>query len=331
MKKRIAFYFTGGTISMRHDPAIGAAVPALSGREIIDNVPGLIDVAEVEIIDFGRFPGPHMNPSRMMELSNRVRETLARDEFDGAVVTHGTDTLEETAYLIDLTVASEKPVVFVGAMRNSSEIGWDGPSNLLAATRVASSEEARGLGALVVMNETILAAGEATKTHTEAFDAFQSPDFGPLGVVDKGEVIIRRAPLHRLHIATEKIAEPVWLLKTASGFDSTLIDACLDAGARGLVIEALGRGNIPPDSVAGVERALSENVAVVLTSRCLRGRVYESYGYAGGGKHLRNLGVIFADFLNGQKARIKLALALSLTKSLDEIRDLFEQGLRRQQ
>jgi L-asparaginase len=174
------------------------------------------------------------------------------------------------------------------------------------------------------MNETILAAREATKTHTESFDAFQSPDFGPLGVVDKGEVIIRRSSLNRLHIATENIADPVWLLKTASGFDSTLIDACLDAGAKGLVIEALGRGNIPPDSVAGVERALSENVAVVLTSRCLRGRVYESYGYAGGGKRLRNLGVIFADFLNGQKARIKLALALSLTKSLDEIRALFE-------
>jgi L-asparaginase len=241
------------------------------------------------------------------------------------VVTHGTDTLEETAYLLDLTVASEKPVVFVGAMRNSSEIGWDGPSNLLAAGRVASSEAARGLGVLVVMNETILAAGEATKTHTESFDSFQSPDFGPLGVVDKGEVIIRRSSLNRLHIATEKIAEPVWLLKTAAGFDSTLIDACLDAGAKGLVIEALGRGNIPPDSVRGIERALSENVAVVLTSRCLRGRVYESYGYAGGGKHLRNLGVIFADFLNGQKARIKLALALGLTDDPSEIRALLEQ------
>ncbi|HET9533072.1 MAG TPA: asparaginase [Blastocatellia bacterium] len=328
MTKRIGIYFTGGTISMQFDPEIGAAVPALSGREIIDSVPGLTDMADIEIIDFGRFPGPHMTLRRMMELSNRVRETLARDEIDGVVITHGTDTLEETAYLMDLTVASEKPVVFVGAMRNSSEIGWDGPSNLLAATRVASSQAARRLGTMVVMNETVLAASEATKTHTESFDSFQSADFGPLGVIDKGEVIIRRSPSVREHIATDSIAEPVFLLKAAAGFDSTLINACLDAGAKGIVIEALGRGNLPPDSVPGIERALSAHLPVVLTSRCLRGRVYESYGYAGGGKHLRNLGVIFADFLNGQKARIKLALALAQTDNVSYIRELFARGRR---
>jgi L-asparaginase len=326
MKKRIAMYFTGGTISMRYDPGIGAAVPALSGREIIDNVPGLADVADVEIFDFGRFPGPHMTPARMIQLSIEVRATLSRSDIAGVVITHGTDTLEETAFLMDLTVASEKPVVLAGAMRTSSEVGWDGPSNLLAASRVASSESARGLGALVVMNDTVLAASEATKTHSESFDSFQSPNFGPLGVIDKGEVIIRRSMPGRAHISTTRIAEPVWLLKAASGFDSTLIDACMDAGAKGLVIEALGRGNLPPDSVAGIERALSESVPVALTSRCLRGRVYESYGYAGGGKHLRNLGVIFADFLNGQKARIMLSLSLSVTDKPDEIRELFERG-----
>lgn len=309
---------------MKYDPEIGAAVPALSGREILNAVPGASEVADVEVIDFGRYPGPHMTMRLMMNLSVQVRKTLSRPEIDGVVITHGTDTLEETAYLLDLTVAGEKPVAFVGAMRNSSELGWDGPSNLLSAMRVAASDSARGLGVVVVMNETVLAASEATKTHTESFDAFQSPEFGPLGVVDKGDVIIRRAPLKRPHLDASETAEPVWFIKMGAGVDSTLIDACIEAGAKGLVIEALGRGNVPPESVPGITRAISANVPVVLVSRCLRGRVYESYGYVGGGKHLRNLGVIFSDFLNGQKARIKLSLALALTKNPSEIRDFFE-------
>ena len=309
---------------MKYDPKIGAAVPSLTGREILDAVPGADEAVDVEVVDFGRFPGPHMTPRLMMDLSIRVRETLARPDVDGVVVTHGTDTLEETAYLLDLTVTGEKPVAFVGAMRNSSELGWDGPSNLLSAMRVAMSDGARGLGVMIVMNETVLAAGEATKTHTESFDAFQSPEFGPLGVVDKGDVIIRRAPLKRTHLNTNEIVEPVWFLKMGAGFDSTLINACLNAGARGVVIEALGRGNVPPETVPGITRAVSAGIPVVLVSRCLRGRVYDSYGYEGGGKHLRNLGVIFADFMSGQKARIKLSLALSLTSEPSEIRALFE-------
>jgi L-asparaginase len=324
MKKRLAIYFTGGTISMKYDPEIGAAVPALSGREILSAVPGATDVAEVEVVDFGRFPGPHMTPRLMMDLSIQVRDALSRPDIDGVVVTHGTDTLEETACLLDLTIACDKPVAFVGAMRNSSETGWDGPSNLLSAMRVAASDRARGLGVLVVMNETVLAASEATKTHTESFDSFQSAEFGPLGVVDKGEVIIRRAPTNRSHLNATTIAEPVWLIKMAGGFDSTMIDACIEAGAKGLVIEALGRGNVPPETAPGIQRAVSAGIPVVLVSRCLRGRVYESYGYAGGGKQLRNMGVIFADFMNGQKARIKLALALSVTADMRELRALFE-------
>jgi L-asparaginase len=324
MKKRLAIYFTGGTISMKYDPEIGAAVPALSGREILDAVPGAGEVADVEVIDFGRFPGPHMTPRLMMDLSLQVRETLSRPDIDGVVVTHGTDTLEETAYLLDLTIAGAKPVAFVGAMRTSTELGWDGPSNLLSAMRVAADDSARELGVVVVMNETVLAASEATKTHTESFDAFQSPEFGPLGVVDKADVIIKRAPLKRAHLNTGEIVEPVWFIKMGAGFDSTLINACIEAGAKGLVIEALGRGNVPPESVPGITRAISAEIPVVLVSRCLRGRVYDSYGYAGGAKELRNLGVIFADFMSGQKARIKLSLGLSLTNNPSEIRSLFE-------
>lgn len=308
---------------MKYDPNVGAAVPALSGREIVDNVPGLTKVAEIQIVEFGRLPGPHMTPPLMAQLRHQIEETLSRNDIDGAVVTHGTDTLEETAYFLDLTVSSAKPVVLTGAMRNSSELGWDGPSNLLAATRVASADGARDLGVLVVLNETILAGSEAAKTHSEAFDTFQSPDFGPLGVVDKGEVIIRRRRPDRDHISAGGPIEPVYLIKMSAGADSTLIDACRHAGAKGLVIEGLGRGNVPPDCVAGIERAISAGVPVVMASRCLRGRVFESYGYHGGYKHLSKLGVISAGFLNGPKARIKLSLALTVTHDPTEIERMF--------
>jgi L-asparaginase len=260
----------------------------------------------------------------MLELSRFVEATLGSDECDGVVVTHGTDTLEETAYFLDLTLSSPKPVVLTGAMRNSSEIGWDGPSNLLAATRVASSEAARELGVLIVLNETILAAGEATKTHTEAFDAFQSPDFGPLGVIDKGRVIVRRSSTGRIHLRPERMEAPVFLIKVAAGYDSTLIDACLAAGAKGLVIEGLGRGNVPRECVPGIQRTILAGIPVVIASRCLRGRVFESYGYEGGNKQLRAIGAISAGFLNGQKARIKLGLALGATSDSNELRRLFE-------
>lgn len=323
MKKRLALIFTGGTISMKYDAAIGGAVPALSGRDILGLVEGVADVADAEVIEFGRYPGPHMTLRRMMELAAAVRATLEREDVQGVVITHGTDTLEETAYLLDLTTASDKPVVLVGAMRNSSEMGWDGPPNLLSGMRVAAADGARGLGVLVVMNDTVLAAAEATKTHSESFDAFQSADFGPLGVVDRGEVIIRRPQVKRQHLAATEIVEPVFLIKLAAGMDSTMIDAALAAGARGLVIEALGRGNVPPAVMPGLRRAVERRLPVVLVSRCLRGRVFDSYGYEGGGRQLRELGLIFADFLTGQKARIKLSLALSLSDDPAAIRAHF--------
>jgi L-asparaginase len=326
MRKRVAIFFTGGTISMKYDPQIGGAVPILSGKDIVASVPGLSAVADYDIIDFGRYPGPHMTPQRMMELSNRVRQELTRTDIDGVAITHGTDTLEETAYLLDLTVDNQKPIAITGAMRNSSEVGWDGPANLLAAVRVAASAETRGLGTMVVMNDTLLAAADASKTATESFDAFESPDFGPIGVVDKGRILIRRMPLNRGFINTSQIMDRVYLIKITAGSDSTLIEACLAAGARGLVIEAMGRGNVPPGCVTGITNAISSGVPVVVVSRCQRGRVFESYGYPGGGKQLKTLGAISGGFLNGQKAKIKLALALSLTGDTAEIRKLFEAG-----
>ena len=217
-------------------------VPALSGGEIIAQVPGLDEIADFDVIDFGKWPGPHVTPSRMMELARATREKLADESVAGAVVTHGTDTLEETAYLLDLVLNEEKPVVFVGAMRNSSELSWDGPGNLRSAVRVAVDAQARGLGVIVAMNDQLIAAAEATKTHTESTDTFQSRDFGPLGFIDKDRVIVTRRPVHpegREHIVTDRIEERVDVIKMVAGADGRFINFAIDDGARGLVIEAL--------------------------------------------------------------------------------------------
>ncbi|MBI1764639.1 MAG: asparaginase [Acidobacteria bacterium] len=324
MKPRIAMFFTGGTISMRIDPQTGGAVPALSGEEILAAVPGIHDLADFDLTNFGRLPGPHVTPALMLELACEVRAKLADDAIDGVVITHGTDTLEETAYCLDLLLDSPKPVVFVGAMRNSSELSWDGPANLRAAVRVATSVDARDLGVLVVMNEELIAAFEVTKTHTEKTDTFQSRDFGPLGIVDKDRVLVMRKPARREHIITEQMEERVDILKMYSGADGRFINFALDEGARGLVIEGLGRGNVTVAALGAIERAVEEGLPVVITSRCPRGRVLDTYAYEGGGRQLTRLGAILGGLLPSHKARIKLMLALGAGYELQRIREIFE-------
>lgn len=324
MKPRIAIFFTGGTISMSIDPTMGGAAPALSGEEIVARVEGLQEVADFDIINFARLPGPHVTPSIMLDLARQVEARLHDETVSGVVITHGTDTLEETAYFLDLILQSDKPVVFVGAMRNSSELSWDGPANLKAAVRAAADEQLRGLGVVIAMSEKIIAANEVTKTHTESVDTFQSRDFGPLGVIDKDRVILARRPTEREHIATNSVEERVDTIKIVSGGDGRFLDFAVAEGARGLVLEGFGRGNIPPAYLPAVERASKAGIPIVLTSRCPRGRVLDTYAYAGAGKTLTNLGVILGGMLPGHKARIKLMLALGAGFSVAQIRQLFE-------
>lgn len=324
MKRRIAVFFTGGTISMRHEPQTNSLRPLLNGQDILDLMPGIRALADLAVIDFGCIPGTHMTLPLMLKLAGQIRQSLAQQQIDGVVVTHGTDTLEETAYLVDLVVDSEKPVVFVGAMYSNSEPLWDGHTNLSAAIRVAAAPVSRGMGTLVVMNGQILAASDATKAQTESREAFESPNYGPLGTVDDSDVTFQRRPPPQIHFAQTKPVEPVWLVNVTIGCDSTLINACVERGARGIVIEALGSGNVPPDCVSGIARAINSKIPVVMVSRCFRGRVTGHYDYPGGGAQLRRLGVLIAEFLSGQKARIKLSLALGVAKSTRDLQEIFE-------
>ena len=306
----IIVVFTGGTISMRYDPAAKGAVPALAGRDILDLVPQLREIAELEVDEFGSYPGPHMTAERMWELRNHLARLIARDDVNGVVITHGTDSLEESAYLVARSLATEKPIVFTGAMRTASDLGWDGPANLGAAVRVAASEAARGFGVLVVMSDRVYAGLDVTKAHTHMLEAFESPGLGPLGVIDGRRVIFRRAiPSPCDVLNPTALGGPVDIVYAYAGADSRLLDAALPEG-RGLVIAGMGRGNVPPAMVPGIERWIGADKPVVVASRALRGRVGRTYGYPGGGRRLHELGCILAGSRRPQQARIDLMLAL---------------------
>jgi L-asparaginase len=320
----IVIVFTGGTISMRHDDAVGGAVPALAGRDILAAARGVEAVARVEVDDFGAYPGPHMSPMRMWELRERVLAHLDRGDVDGVVITHGTDTLEESAYLLARSSITEKPIVFTGAMRAASDLGWDGPANLIAAVRTAASSQACGQGVLVVMGDRIFAGADVTKSHTHMLDAFESPGLGPLGVIDDGRVVFRReTPATRTVVMAERLAEPVDIVYTWTGADSRLLDASRRDG-RGLVVAAMGRGNVPPDMVPGIERWIDEQKPVVIASRSQRGRVGHTYGYPGGGRRLFAAGAIFAGSRRPQQARIDLMLGLGAGLDAAGLRELFD-------
>ncbi len=327
MKKKLAIIFTGGTISMKTDPTLHAAIPAINSDEVVSTLKNINALADLEIINFANLPSPHINLKIMMDIYRLTKEKLEEEDISGVIITHGTDTLEETAYLLDLLLDSKKPIILVGAMRNFSELGYDGSSNISAAICTALSENSRDKGVLVVMNNEVNAASEVTKTNTLSLDTFKSPDFGPLGIVDNDEVIYYRSKLQRQNFNVSEIEEKVGLIKACVGMDSSILDFYIDKDYKGIVIEALGRGNLPPEMLDGFKRAINKNIPVVIVSRCPKGRVLYTYGYSGGGKNLRDLGAIFGGNLPGQKARIKLMVLLKVSKNLNELRDLFETNL----
>nr|WP_195366059.1 asparaginase [[Eubacterium] tenue] len=322
-KKKVAIVFTGGTISMTVDEKIGAAIPSLSGEQIMSMVTNIDKVADIEVYNFDEIPGPHMTPEKMLNLRNFINDILLSDDISGVVVTHGTDSLEETAYFLDLTLDSPKPVIVTGAMRSSDELGYDGPSNLAAAVCTAISDEAYNKGVLVVLSNEVLLASEATKTNTLTLNTFKSLTCGPLGIIDCDKLVLSRDIVNRQTIVVDKVEPDVALIKSGVGMDESFIKFAADKGCKGIIIEAMGRGNIPPGMLKGVEYARGKNIPVVIATRCHSGRVFDSYGYL----DLRNLGCIFAGDLPGQKARIKLMVALGKTNDLNELKDIFEKGI----
>jgi L-asparaginase len=316
--------FTGGTISMKIDDVSHSVKPALSANQIMQSLLDSKLYNELEVIEYSEVPSPAITPSMMLDISRIIKDHIEKDDAQGFVVVHGTDTLEETAFFLDTVIDSPVPIVLTGSMKSSSELGFDGINNLVSSILVAKSTKSRGRGVLVVMNDQINAASEVTKTNTLSLDTFKSLDYGPLGIVDNREVIFHREVSYTRHkVPVETVSNDVYLLKAYAGCDALLIDYLIANNAKGIVVEALGRGNLPPKITEGIERALNKNIPVVICSRCPSGRVLDSYGYLGGGKYLTDLGCILAPSLNGQKARLLLMLAVQKSNDYEYLKELF--------
>jgi L-asparaginase len=323
-KKTILIIFTGGTISMEKNSQTSKATIRDNQKELIDNISSELKNINLVSEFFSLKPSPSITPDDMFQLAKLTQQKLEQDGIDGVVITHGTDTLEESAYFLDLYLETKKPVVFTGSMRNYSELGFDGLSNLVSSILVAASDQSKRMGVLVCLNDEINSAAEVTKTHTLALDTFKSLEFGPIGIVEQDNVLYYRETHHKSYLLQPtNIEQHVEIVKVYSGSSSVILNSLIDHGTKGIVLEALGRGNVPPQMVPGIQRAIEKNIPVLITSRCPKGRVLDSYGYEGGGHHLKQLGVIFTENLNSQKARIQLILALGITSDIDIIKSYF--------
>lgn len=325
-KPNIVILATGGTIAGA--AASGTQSAYTSGQVTIDamvnSVPGIRDLANIKGEQISNVGSQDMSFDIMLKLAKRINELLAGNDVDGVVITHGTDTMEETAYFLNLTVKSDKPVVLVGSMRPSTAVSADGPLNLYNAVAVAADPNAKGRGVLVVMNDMIHGAHSLTKTSTTAVQTFMSPVRGVVGVTAYGK--------------DDFYSNPPWKHTTSSEFDVAnvthlprvdivyadvdmppdLIDASVSNGAKGIVIAGVGNGNMNKASLDEAEKAAQKGVVIVRSSRVATGTV---------GRNVEvkddDLGFVASDELNPQKARILLALALLKPHTTEQLQQLF--------
>ena len=319
MPKKILVLHTGGTISMQAD-ASGAVVT--SSDNPMNHVSNPLEGIQVHSLDFFNLPSPHIKPKHMLALYQKIKEEA--DNYDGVVITHGTDTLEETAYFLDTMEVPHIPIILTGAMRSSNELGSDGVYNYLNALRVASDDKAADKGVLVVMNDEIHAAKYVTKTHTTNVSTFQTPTHGPLGLIMKQEILYFKTAEPRVRFDLDHIQGLVPIISAYAGMTDELIDMLDLEQLDGLIIQAFGAGNIPKETAQKLESLLQKGIPVALVSRCFNGIAEPVYAYQGGGVQLQKAGVFFVKELNAQKARLKLLIALNAGLTGQALKDYME-------
>ena len=319
MPKKILVLHTGGTISMQADDS-GAVVT--SQENPMNHVSNPLEGVEVHALDFFNLPSPHIKPKHMLALYQKIKEES--DHYDGFVVTHGTDTLEETAYFLDTMEVPHKPIVLTGAMRSSNELGSDGVYNYLSALRVASDDKAADKGVLIVMNDEIHAAKYVTKTHTTNVSTFQTPTHGPLGLIMKQEILYFKTAEPRVRFDLDSIQGLVPIIPVYAGMTEELLDLLPVDQLDGLIIQAFGAGNVPKETSQKLNALIQEGLPIALVSRCFNGIAEPVYAYEGGGVCLQKAGVFFVKELNAQKARLKLLIAINAGLTGDELRAYME-------
>lgn len=327
LRPLVHIIFTGGTIAETYDPLKKGYAPSLQAAEVISAVPGIKAIAELEVEALLNLGSADIQPSDWVMISQRTRELLTSPNVIAVIIIHGTDTLEETAYFLDLTITSDKPIVVTGAMRPFMHSLADGPRNILDAVRVAMSPEAAGKGTLVVLAGQVLAARDVIKTHTQHLNSFKSLEFGSLGTVDEDEVRFYREPLRRqtfiLH-ATPALGR-VEIIMHYAGADGNVLRGLFNQnGLDGLVVAGTGVGNVSSPMYDAIAEVRERDIPVVMSTRVHTGRVIPLHTSKGRGISLKEIRVVFADNLSPQKARVLLMLALRQTTNPDELQRIFD-------
>ncbi|OWY06327.1 asparaginase [Thioclava sp. IC9] len=322
--KNVTLIATGGTIASTAERAGGPVNANVAAHRLLDSLHERPDGITVQVEDFEAVGSYALDLETVHRLCTRIGEVLAEDAVDGVVVTHGTDTMEESAFLADLLVRSDKPVVFTGAQRHAGAPDTDGPRNIADAIRCAASEGLRGQGAVILFEGELHAAREVTKAHSSRVDTFRSPGLGKLGEVDDGAVYLYRRSLARSHVEAPMLDPGVELILLGLGSTPDYLDYCASAGKSGVVLSAFGRGNAPSGFAERIARLTEAGVPVVVASRCAEGRTLPVYGKDSGGRTLQEAGVIFAGSLSPIKARLLLSALLGGGAGDAEIRAAFE-------
>lgn len=319
---RVVLVTTGGTIASRHDAASGHTIASVDGAALRASLHDPLAGFELTVDEFSNLGSSAMTLPLAFALAGRIAGHLADPTCQGVVVTHGTDTMEESAYLADLVVDSDKPVVFTGAQRSADARDTDGPRNIADAVRIAGAPVARGLGAMITFEQDFHAARDVTKTHASRVDAFASGEHGKLGEVDGEHVVLFRRPVLRRTYAPVRIEEDVELIKLVLGAGDRALRFAAESGAKAIVLEGFGRGNATPAVARAAAEAIAAGIPVIVCSRCPQGRVRPIYGN-GGGADLEQAGAIFAGDLAGPKARILAAVLLGAGLGMEAMRAEF--------
>ncbi|HEV7966479.1 MAG TPA: asparaginase [Candidatus Acidoferrales bacterium] len=322
----VAVLSTGGTIASKQNLSKGGYEAVLTGEDLVRAVPAIRKVAQIRVEQISNISSSDMTAEIWIRLATKVNDLLVMPDLAGVVVTHGTNTLEETAYFLDLTATSSKPVILVGAQRPASDSDSDGPRNLLDAIRVAVSPEAVNKGTLVVMNGQINPARDVTKSNTSDVETFRSLEFGQLGVVDEEGGHFYRAPLRRqtIPIRPEVALGRVEIIMNYAGADGSLIRALIGSGdVDGLVIAGFGLGCVTSLMYDAIQEARDKGVPVVISTRVPTGRIFSLSAMKGSSLTLKRIGCVLADNLSPQKARVLLMLALTKTSDPGALQKYF--------
>ena len=325
-EQHVTLIATGGTIASRAAVPGGPVTAQLGGESLLSRLHARPAGVAIRVEEFAAVGSFELDLATVHALAQRVRAALADAACLGVVITHGTDTMEETAFALDLLVGGDRPVVLTGAQRHAGDLDTDGPRNLTDALLVAASPAARGLGALILFEGDIHAARDVTKTHSARTDTFRSGSLGKLGEVDRGRVHIYRRPLREEAVDAPRLEDRVELMRLSLGARPDVLDWWRERGVRGVVIEAFGRGNAPQGFASAVARLVAQGVPVIIASRCPEGRTAPIYGGDSGGTSLADVGAIFSGDLQGHKARLLLAALLGAGCDAGTIRARFAQG-----